>query len=66
MGFNKKKCFQCKCKIGGTIIFNKDKVSLLGKTIDNNNYIVETYLENLFKKHHVSCILYKEQQSFPQ
>ena len=64
MGFGKKKCFQCKCKIGGTIIFSKDKVSLLGITI-NSKLIVEAYLELHFKKRHINYISYEEQESFP-
>ena len=44
-----RKSFQCKCKIEGTYIFSKDKVVLLGKTI-NNKLKFEAYTENLCKK----------------
>ena len=43
------KSFQYKCKIEGTYIFCKDKVVLLGITIDNK-LIFEAHIENLCKK----------------
>ena len=47
VGFGKKKSFHYKCKIGGTTIFSKDIVILLGITIDNK-LTVEPYLEKLY------------------
>ena len=44
-----KKVFQYKCKIEETYIFSKDKVVLLGITIDNK-LTLEAHIENLCKK----------------
>ena len=44
-----KKRFEYKCKIEDTYIFSKDKVVLLGITIDNK-LTFEAYVENLCKK----------------
>ena len=45
----RKKSFQYKCKIEDTYIFSKDKVVLLGMTIDNKPTF-EAHIENLCKK----------------
>ena len=54
-----KKSFQYKCKIEDNYIFYKDKVVLLGITIDYK-LTFEAHIENLRKKHHTSYGLYKE------
>ena len=50
------KCFQYKDQIEETYIFSKDKVVLLGITVDNK-LTFEAHIENLNphkKKHHTS------------
>ena len=48
-----KKSFQYKCKTEDTYIFSKDKVVLLGITIDNE-LTFEAHIENLCKKAYAS------------
>ena len=54
MDLGGKKSFQYKCKIEDTYIFSKDKVVLLGITI-NNKLTFEAHTENICKK--ASCRL---------
>ena len=61
---SRKKDFQCKCKIKGNFIFSRDKVILLGITIDNK-ITVETLLENLSKKPSYKLHAIRRIKNFP-
>ena len=59
-----KKGFQYKCKIESTYIFSKDKVVLLGITVDNK-LAFEAHTENLFKKASYKLWALRRIRTFP-